>query len=330
MRTVLWLSLVATGCASLSQTSGQSGMSSAQSGNSSAASGASSGQSANSSNTSGTSRTSAQSSNASNQSSVSSQQSSASSQQSSASSAQSNASSNASSGSSGQSANSSRTSSASVQSSADSSQATSSGTSGTPSSTIVVGSALLLGVAGGIISTVYSANQRRAAQLEGEQLRQLQRGPVPQPMPYKVEPIPLQPGIPGQPQPQPPPSPPPPPPPEFEPTPYPSSVQLEPSLDAMMLARDWLVANELQLKQDLALGAGPTIDDLAGIAGITPSRRAHFGRVLQRNRALLLAPHEVTPREAAVVMSHLGDLVMADPLLRLDAVAMLTKSRAVD
>lgn len=317
MRTVLWLSLVATGCASLSQTSGQSGMSSAQSGNSSAASGASSGQSANSSNTSGTSRTSAQSSNASNQSSVSSQQSSASSQQSSASS-------NASSGSSGQSANSSRTSSASVQSSADSSQATSSGTSGTPSSTIVVGSALLLGVAGGIISTVYSANQRRAAQREGEQLRQLQRGPVPQPMPYKVEPIPLQPGIPGQPPPPSPPPPPPLPPPEFEPTPYPSSVQLEPSLDAMMLARDWLVANELQLKQDLALGAGPTIDDLAGIAGITPSRRAHFGRVLQRSRALLLAPHEVTPREAAVVMARVGDLVMADPLLRLDAIAMLT------
>ncbi len=224
------------------------------------------------------------------------------------SSGQSSASSQQSSNSSAQSAN---TSGASGQSS----NATSSGTSGTPSSTVVAGSALLLAVAGGIITTVYSANQRRAAQRERQELRQLQQAPVPQPMPYKVEPIPLQPGVPGPAAPLPPAP--------FEPAPFPKSSQREPSFDAMMLARDWLVANELQLKQDLALGAGPAIDDLAGLAGIALARREHFGRVLQQHRGQLLVAREVTPREAAMVMSHVGDLVMADPQLRPDGVAAL-------
>ena len=90
-------------------------------------------------------------------------------------------------------------------------------------------------------------------------------------------------------------------------------------------ARTWLMANELQLKQDLALGAGPAIDDLAGIAGITAARREHFGRVLQKHRALLLAPHELTPQDAAKVMSRVGELVMADPLLRVDGMAALAQ-----
>ena len=181
---------------------------------------------------------------------------------------------------------------------------------------------LLLAAAGGIITTVYTANQRAEARMQAEQLRQLQRAPQSQPMPYKVQPIPLEPGIPGQPQPQPPPQPPPPPPPEFEPTPFPQT-QAGPSLDAMVLARAWLLANELQLKQDLALGAGPTLDDLAGLAGIAPAHRAHFGRVLQQHRDELLAPHELTPQAAARVMSRVGALVMADPLLRVDGQAAL-------
>ena len=186
----------------------------------------------------------------------------------------------------------------------------------------MAGSALLLGVVGGIITTVYTASHRRAARAEKEQLRQLQQTPVPQPMPYKVVPIPLDPGGPEQPPPH---GPPPPSAPEFEPAPFPGSArdELPPTIDAMVLARSWLMANELQLKQDLAIGAGPTIEDLAGIAGITPSRRAHFGRVLQRNRERLLTQHEVTPQQAARVMSRVGDLVMADPLLRIDGEAAL-------
>ena len=106
--------------------------------------------------------------------------------------------------------------------------------------------------------------------------------------------------------------------------PTPSEPPLPP-LDAMVQSRAWLVANELQLKQDLALGAGPSIDDLAGIAGIEPERRAHFGRVLQRHRQELLAPHELTPQQAAAVMARVGALVMGDPLLRIDGEAVLAE-----
>lgn len=303
MRPLLWLSLLATGCANLAQSS----MASNQSG-------ASSNASANSSANSGTSNTSAQSSNGSNASSMGSQASSNASNTSSGTS-------NTSSGTSAQSSQSSQNSSGSVQSSLQSSNAS----SGAPSSTIVAGSALLLGVVGGIITTVYSSNQRRAARLQREQFKQ-QPQPGPQPMPYKVEPIPLEPGGGQLPPPEgPPPPPPPPPPPEFQPAPFPQSglPEGEPTIDAMVLAQYWLKANELQLKQDLALGAGPAIDDLAGIAGISPSRRAHFGKVLQRHRARLITPHDVTPQQASQVMSRVGDLVMADPLLRVDGEALL-------
>ncbi len=79
----------------------------------------------------------------------------------------------------------------------------------------------------------------------------------------------------------------------------------------------------MQLKQDLALGMGPALDDLAGLARIGPSRRLHFFKLLQKNRAMLLTPREVTPREAARMMSRVGELVRADPVLRADGEAAL-------
>ncbi|MDP1825120.1 MAG: DUF3015 family protein [Archangium sp.] len=224
-----------------------------------------------------------------------------SSKQSADSSAASGASSQQSSGSSNQ----SRNSSATAQSSANSSNAT----TDAPSSSVVAGSALLLAAAGGIITTVYTVKHRREARLQREQLKQLQQAPAPQPMPYQVEPIPLQPGVTSP-----------------QPTPGPSASALpedEPSLDALVMARAWLLANALQLKQDLALGAGPTLEDLAGIAGIPPAHRSRFGRLLQEHRAELLSGHDVTEQEAARVMARVGDLVMADPLLRADGGAAL-------
>lgn len=224
------------------------------------------------------------------------------------SSGQSNASSQNSSASSAQSSDTSRNSATSVESS----QATTAASTNAPSTSIVAGSALLLGVSGGILSTVLTAKHRREAKLERERLKQLQQ---PQPMPYKVEPIPL-----------PPPTPPPPPPPQpppAAPPPKPKRTELideGPTLDAMVMARAWLLANQLQLSQDLALGAGPTIDDLAGITGIAPEHRERFGRLLQKHRTALVFSRDVTPREAALVMSRVGDVVVADPILR-DALA---------
>jgi hypothetical protein len=166
---------------------------------------------------------------------------------------------------------------------------------------------------------VLTAKHRREAKLERERLKQLQQ-PQPQPMPYKVEPIPLQPGV-TQPPLTPPPPPPPTPPPAPAPPPKPKPKRTElieegPTLDAMVMARAWLLANQLQLSQDLALGAGPTIDDLAGITGIATEHRERFGRLLQRHRKALVFSRDVTPQEAALVMSRVGDVVVADPILR--------------
>jgi hypothetical protein len=172
------------------------------------------------------------------------------------------------------------------------------------------------------MTTVFTAADRRAARLERERMQQLQQpppqAPTPQPMPYKVEPIPLE----GDP-----PTPAPPPEPGFQPAPFPKKTEAwpeqGPTMDAMVMARSWLVANELQLAADLGLGLGPALDDLAYIAGVAPGHRAHFGKVLQRARARLVVPRELTPGGAAALMRVVGELVMADPVLRGDAVAML-------
>ncbi|MDP2275540.1 MAG: DUF3015 family protein [Archangium sp.] len=163
---------------------------------------------------------------------------------------------------------------------------------------IVLGAGLLAGVGGGITTTMYKRDERA---------KRLATPPAPPPPPANpVEPMP-DPGVP-----------PPPPPPLSK-----RGPDGEPTLDAMVEARWWLLANEVQLKQDLALGAGPSIDDLAGLAGISPMRRVHFGRVLQKNRARLLMPREMTPQQAAQVMSQVGELVLADPILRVDGEAVL-------
>jgi hypothetical protein len=190
------------------------------------------------------------------------------------------------------------------------------------STAVLVASALLLGVGGGISTTVFVGQSKeraraRRADPNYQPRKKRKRGEAlpqdPAPAPVEVQPLPLpEPGsLPVEPTPP--------------PLPIRGSLESEdgPTLDAMVLARSWLLSNEVQLKQDLALGAGPAVDDLAGIAGIAPARRAHFAHVLQRNRKLLLAPHDLTPQQATTVMSRVGELVFADPLLRPDGEAVL-------
>ena len=167
-------------------------------------------------------------------------------------------------------------------------------------SAIVLGAGLLAGVGGGITTTMYRRDERA---------RRLAQPPPPaQQPPPAMEPAPF---------PDPNAVPPPPPP------PLSSAIESKPNIEAMIEARWWLLANEVQLKQDLALGAGPALDDLAGLARIAPERRAHFGKVLQKNRALFLLPRDATPEQAAQLMSRVGELVLADPILRIDGEAVL-------
>jgi len=84
----------------------------------------------------------------------------------------------------------------------------------------------------------------------------------------------------------------------------------------------YLGAQAHQLEQDLALGAGPVLDDLGAAAGLPPEQRGRFGRLLQRHRSELLdlARREtLTPERALGFLERIGELTWADPLLRAEA-----------
>jgi hypothetical protein len=196
------------------------------------------------------------------------------------------------------------TSEASSKSSGYSSGATADAIGPGPSTLVVSGSALVLGAFGAITTTVYEGHVAARAQVKAEEFRKLH--PVQLPPPGEPPPMPLP--LPEAPA---------------VPTPPPLPPLSEKELDSLILARAWLRANQLQLKQDLALGAGPAIEDLAGIAGIVAEHRAHFGLVLQRNRARFSASSELSLRETARVMSSVGELVLGDPVLRSDGELML-------
>jgi hypothetical protein len=86
-------------------------------------------------------------------------------------------------------------------------------------------------------------------------------------------------------------------------------------------AMTYLKANAHQLRQDLALGAGPTLDDLAQASGISTQNRAGFARALQRHRRelLSLAKEEgLSPERALAFLSRVGELAYAEPALRPD------------
>ncbi len=88
----------------------------------------------------------------------------------------------------------------------------------------------------------------------------------------------------------------------------------------------YLRANEFQLQQDLAFGAGPTLDDLASAAGVRRERRGEFGRLLQRNRQELLGladARRLTPERALAFLARIGELMASHPTLRLDREAWL-------
>lgn len=90
----------------------------------------------------------------------------------------------------------------------------------------------------------------------------------------------------------------------------------------------FLSVNAVQLRQDLAFGAGPAIDDLAGIAEIRADHAGAFGRLLQEHREELLDAADaqrLTPARAAACLGRVGELIAHHPVLDEDRVAWLAR-----
>ncbi|NOJ51250.1 hypothetical protein HK404_01405 [Myxococcus xanthus] len=96
--------------------------------------------------------------------------------------------------------------------------------------------------------------------------------------------------------------------------------------EAGRAAQVYLRARTHQLREDLALGAGPTVEDLAAAARIRREHLGLFGRVLRANRKELLEMAEastLTPDRALAWMERVGELARAEPLLEEERRAFL-------
>lgn len=87
-------------------------------------------------------------------------------------------------------------------------------------------------------------------------------------------------------------------------------------------ATAFLRANHRQLEQDLALGAGPAIEDLAAIGRIRRENLARFARALRSHRAELLRlshPSTLTEARAVETFRRIGLIAAEDPALAEDS-----------
>jgi hypothetical protein len=91
-------------------------------------------------------------------------------------------------------------------------------------------------------------------------------------------------------------------------------------------AQLYLRSRTYQLREDLALGAGPSIDDLASLARIRRENVGRFGRLLRTHRRELLALADarlLTPERAEAWLRRVGELARTDPLLEEDRRAFI-------
>ncbi|MBE4750149.1 hypothetical protein G4177_18450 [Corallococcus sp. ZKHCc1 1396] len=97
-------------------------------------------------------------------------------------------------------------------------------------------------------------------------------------------------------------------------------------------AQVYLRARTHQLREDLALGAGPTVEDLAQAARIRRENLDVFGRLLRSHRQELLALAEaksLTPDRARAWLERVGELARTEPRLEEDRQAFLLRQEGV-
>jgi predicted component of type VI protein secretion system len=91
-------------------------------------------------------------------------------------------------------------------------------------------------------------------------------------------------------------------------------------------AQTYLRSRTHQLREDLALGAGPTIEELASLARIHREHLGAFGRLLRAHRQELLAladARALTPQRAVEWMRRVGEIASTDPRLEEDRRAFM-------
>lgn len=96
-------------------------------------------------------------------------------------------------------------------------------------------------------------------------------------------------------------------------------------------AHAYLRANARQLREDLAVGAGPVIDDLAYAARIRPENLDRFGTLLRMHRAELLAladPEWLDEGRAAATLRRIGEIARTDDALAADGARMAAEALA--
>jgi hypothetical protein len=82
-----------------------------------------------------------------------------------------------------------------------------------------------------------------------------------------------------------------------------------------------------QLREDLALGAGPAVEDLASLARIPREHLGIFGRLLRAHRKELLEladARTLTPERAVKWLQRVGEIARTHPVLEEDGRAFLT------
>ena len=80
----------------------------------------------------------------------------------------------------------------------------------------------------------------------------------------------------------------------------------------------YLRQNQSEVREALALGQGPLVDDMSGALGLTPVERAALGRMLRREREVfgaLADPTLLTPERAGLFIDHLAASMASDPAL---------------
>jgi hypothetical protein len=108
--------------------------------------------------------------------------------------------------------------------------------------------------------------------------------------------------------------------------PPPPSAPAPSSEEIPQAAQTYLRSRTRQLREDLALGAGPSIEELASLARIRRENLGTFGRLLRAHRQELLALADarlLTPQRAVEWMRRVGEIASTDPRLEEDRRAFI-------